>query len=406
MTKTANSSFFSKEAIDGVLDYAGRFKKPYGFLVVVLDHIDDQESQITTLTSQLWAILRNNVRVTDTLIRFSQDSWLICIDDCDDRQLQWTQYVITSSLHRHTMHMGSPFEGALTVVQGAILECDTSNQAIRAFEQEIQLAKSKLHRLKVMRSTVIISESLSNNRENLASVVHKAIVDNRMFLSFQPIVDAHTRQVRHYECLSRILDEAGQILPAGQFIASCEKSGLIQLVDQKVQQLAIEELMNDPSLKLAINVSPITASDPLWINTLKAHMSAYPDIRGRLIIELTETSVFQNVDESMLFITQLKDLGCQVSIDDFGAGYMSLNHLKSDLIQTVKIDAQFVKALQTDPNNINFIRAIIALTQPHGIQCIAEGVEDEATAHLLTLENVHFLQGFHIDRPSHLRAWI
>ncbi|MBX9804919.1 MAG: GGDEF domain-containing phosphodiesterase [Alphaproteobacteria bacterium] len=403
MTITAISSSFSPSVIDDVLNYAARFRKSYGFLVVVLDHIDDEQSHIATLTSQLYPILKKNVRATDTLIRFTQDSWLICIDDCDDHQLQWTHYVLTSTLNRRLIQVDSPFEGALTTVRGAILEADTLNQAIRTFEQEIQLAKNSLHRLKMMRSTVIVSE---DPQSNLTTLVHKAILDNRLFLSFQPIVDAHTRQLHHFECLARILDDDGQILLGGQFIAGCEKSGLIQLVDQKIQQLAIEELMSNRHLKLAFNVSPITACDPLWLNTLKTHMSAYPDLKGRLIIELTETAVFQDVDESARFITQLRDLGCLVSIDDFGAGYMSMNHLKSDLIQTVKIDAQFVKALKEDPNNINFIRAIIALTQPHGIQCIAEGIEDEETAHILAEENVDFLQGYHIGRPSHIRGWM
>ena len=102
------------------------------------------------------------------------------------------------------------------------------------------------------------------------------------------------------------------------------------------------------------------------------------------MVELTETSVFRNIDQSIQFITQLRDLGCQVSIDDFGAGYMSLVHLKSDLVQGVKIDAQFVKDLKPDSHNIQFIRAIMALTQHQGIKCIAEGVEDAQTETILS----------------------
>jgi EAL domain-containing protein (putative c-di-GMP-specific phosphodiesterase class I) len=157
---------------------------------------------------------------------------------------------------------------------------------------------------------------------------------------------------------------------------------------------------------LAINVSAITASDPLWLRTLKAQMSARSDLQDRLIVELTETSVFQDIEESVQFMTQIRDLGCPISIDDFGAGYMSLAHIKSDLVQTVKIDAQFVKNLKEDPNNINFIRAITALTQPYGIKCVAEGVEDAETATLLAKEKVEYLQGYHIGKPSPIRAWV
>jgi len=268
-------------------------------------------------------------------------------------------------------------------------------------------AKSALRRRKLMLSTAIgPNESIPETQTPSISLVNQAILGNRLFLAFQPIVDTNSGHLYYYECLARILDEDGRIIPAAQFISQSEKSGLVQLIDQKIQQLAIEELMNDRQLRLAINVSAITASDPLWLNTLKAQMSARPDLQGRLVVELTETSVFQNIDESVEFMTQLRDLGCPVSIDDYGAGYMSLMHLKSDLVQTLKIDAQFVKDLKIDPNNIHFTRAIMALTQPYGIKCVAEGVEDAETASILAQENVEYLQGYYIGKPSHFRQWI
>lgn len=406
MTINTLSSSFSA-SIDDVLHYAARFRKEYGFIVVVLDHMSEQHSHIANLTSQLYPSLKKVVRPTDTVLRFSPDAWLICLDDCNDRLLQWVQHSIQSLLNRLNAQITNPLDGALTFVQGSILQPNTTNQAMQAVEHEIQLAKSSLRRLKMIRSTALGSVSTPREDEtNVVSLIHHAILDNRLFLAFQPIIETDTKQLHHYECLARILDKEGQILPAAQFIANCEKAGLIQLIDQKIQQLAIEELMNDRQLRLAINVSAVTASDAVWLNTLKAQMTARPDLRERLMIELTETSVFQDVDESIQFMTQLRDLGCQVSIDDFGAGYMSLMHLKSDLIQHVKIDAQFVKALTPESNNIHFIRAIVALTQPYCIQCIAEGVEDAETALILGQENVGYLQGYHLGKPSPFRPWV
>lgn len=406
MTINILSSSFSS-SIEDVLNYAARFRKKYGFIVVVLDHMSEQHSHIANLTSQLHPFLKKTVRSTDTIIRFTPDAWLICLDDCDDRLLQWMKYTIQSLLNRLQAQITSPLDGALTFVQGSFLQPNTASQAMKAFEKEIQTAKSALRRLKTIRSTALGSIGAPpNDQTNVIPLIHHAILDNRLFLAFQPIVETESRQLHHYECLARILDKNGQILPAAQFIASCEKTGLIQLIDQKVQQLAVEELMTDRQLRLAINVSAVTASDPVWLNTLKAQMTARPDLRERLMLELTETSVFQDIDESIYFITQLQDLGCQVSIDDFGAGYMSLMHLKSDLVQYVKIDAQFVKNLKPKSNNIHFIRAIIALTHSQGIKCVAEGVEDANTASILAQENVDYLQGYLVGKPSPFRKWV
>lgn len=404
-TNTLSSSFSS--SIDDVLNYAARFQRKYGFIVVVLDHMSEQHGHIASLTSQLYPFLRKTVRSTDTVIRFAPDAWLICLDDCDDRLLQWVKYAIQSLINRLQTQLTSPLDGALTFVQGAFLQPNTASQAMKAFENEIQSAKSSLRRLKRIRSTALGPISTTHDSQtDVVSLVHHAILDNRLFLAFQPIVETGSRQLHHYECLARILDERGEVLSAAHFISSCEKTGLIHLIDQKVQQLAIEELMTDRQLRLAINVSAVTASDTAWLGALKAQMAARSDLRGRLTLELTETSVFQNIDESIRFITQLRDLGCQVSIDDFGAGYMSLMHLNSDLVQQVKIDAQFVKDLKPESNNIHFIRAIIALTRPQGIRCVAEGVEDVETASILFQENVDYLQGYLIGKPSPFRKWL
>ena len=403
---TRSSSF--SPSIEDVLNYASRFHKKYGFIVVVLDHMSEQHNHIANLTSQLYPFLRKTVRSTDTLVRFTPDAWLVCLDDCDDRLLQWMKYTIQSLLKRLQTQITNPLDGALTVVQGSFLQPNTTVQAMKAFENTLHRAKSSLRRLKTIRSTALGSLGATHDDQaHVIPLVHHAILDNRLFLAFQPIIEmGASGQLHHYECLARILDQKGQILPAAQFIVSCEKTGLIQLVDQKVQQLAIEELMSDRQLRLAINVSAVTASDEAWLATLKAQMTARPDLRDRLMLELTETSVFQDIDESIHFITQLRELGCQVSIDDFGAGYMSLMHLKSNLVQYVKIDAQFVKDLKSKPNNIHFIRAIIALTHSQGIKCIAEGVEDTNAVSVLAQENVDYLQGYLIGKPSPFRKWV
>lgn len=406
MTLNTLSSSFSA-SIDDVLNYAARFRKKYGFIVIVLDHISEQHSHIANLTSHLYPYLRKMVRSTDTIIRFTPDAWLICVDDCDDRLLQLMKYTIQSLLCRLQAQVTSPLDGALTFVQESFLQANTTSQAMKAFEREVQIAKSSLRRLKTIRSSTLGPIDSSNKtRNNVAPLIHRAILDNRLFLAFQPIVEAGSGQLHHYECLARVLDEQGQVITAAQFTDNCERTGLIQFIDQKVQQLAIEELMADRQLRLAINVSAVTASDAVWLNTLKAQMTARPDLQNRLMLELTETSVFQDIDESIHFITQLRDLGCHVSIDDFGAGYMSLMHLKSDLIQHVKIDAQFVNNLMPKSNNIQFIRAIIALTRPQGIKCVAEGVEDAETASILAQEKVDYLQGYFIGKPSPFRIWM
>jgi len=401
------SSSFSTITLDNVLSYAARFHKSYGFVIIVLDHMSEQQSHIAQLTSQLYPLLKKSIRATDTLIRFTSDSWLICLDDCDRFLLLWTQSFLQSQLWRHTTYLTSPLEETLISVERLSLQAHNSRQAIKAIEHEIQKAKSSLRQLKLIRSTVLVSQDASSiKRIELLPMIHEALLDNRLLLAFQPVVEKHSQRTHYYECLARVLDKEGHILSAAQFISCCEKTSLIHLIDQKIQQLAIEELIKNRSLRLAINVSAITASNFEWLALLKTYINARPDLRGRLIIEITETSVFHNIEESIQFMARLRDLGCEVSIDDFGAGYMSLAHLKSDLVQTVKIDSQFTKNLTSASSDNQFTYAIIALAQSLGIKCVAEGVEDAKTQTYLAQQNIDFLQGYHIGKPLPIRGWV
>jgi EAL domain-containing protein (putative c-di-GMP-specific phosphodiesterase class I) len=407
MTKNAVSDSFTPPTLNDVLHYADRLKKPCGVIVIAVDHMASQQGHIEHLTSQLYMPLRQHSRITDTLIRFSDDCWLICLDDCNDHLLKWTLCCIQRVLNQLSAQLNSPLGHALVSAGSILLQQRSFKRSLKMIEQEIQTVKSQLRRLKMIRLTVLGDTAFSPKTQNdLTIQAQRAILDNRLFLAFQPILSNESGQIKYYECLARILDEGGQILPAGDFIPPCEKDGLIPFIDQRIQQLAIEELMNNRHINLAINVSAITAADSIWLNTLKSHMAARPDIADRLIIELTETSVFHDTEESIAFITQLRNLGCRVSIDDFGAGYMALMHLKFGLVQIVKIDAQYIKNLATEPDNLHFIRAVLALTQSQDIECVAEGVENAETISILAQENIQYLQGYYLGKPSPFRQWI
>ena len=384
-----------------------RLQQPGGFIIIVVDHMDKRHTHQDSLTAHLYLLLRKNTQPGDPIIRLAPDCWLICLDGCDAHRLKSAQYSLQSLFNRRCNQISSIFEGVLIEVTGAFMPPATARQMRENFDQLIQEAKNRLRRFKMIHSTLLKPPALPISPPlNQAMLPYEGIMGNRLFLAFQPVVDNKAGKLMYYECLARLLDSQGHILGADRFIPACEQNGLISLLDHKVQQLALMELSGNRHLRLAINVSAITAAKPVWLNSLKAQIKARPDLKGRLIIELTETSFFFDVNDSLHFISQLRDLGCHVSIDDFGAGYMSLTHLKPDLVQSVKLDAQFAKGLKGPSPSLHFIRAILALTHPQGIKCVAEGVEDEAAKNILIQENVDYLQGYHIARPSHFRKWV
>ena len=123
------------------------------------------------------------------------------------------------------------------------------------------------------------------------------------------------------------------------------------------------------------------------------------EIIQRLSVEITETAAIEDLDQTMSFVDALKELGCSVAIDDFGAGYTSFRNLKFLSVDMVKIDGSFVKNMTRDRVDRIFIETLVNLARTFNIETVAEWVGDEETARALTEMGVTYLQGFHFGEP-------
>jgi diguanylate cyclase (GGDEF)-like protein len=236
--------------------------------------------------------------------------------------------------------------------------------------------------------------------------VQAALKSDRLVFAFQPVVSAATREVDHYECLLRLRREDGSLLVAGAFMPVVEQTGLMRLIDRYTLELAVQELIEYPQVKLAVNISGLTAADRSWLRALIALVKNRPDVAERLTIEITETVALQDIEETARFVGTVRDLGCRVSLDDFGAGYTSFRNLKALAVDGVKIDGSFVRGLADNVDNQLFIRTLLGLAEGFGLATVAECVETAADAAHLTRRGVRFLQGYLFGRPTVERPWL
>ena len=197
----------------------------------------------------------------------------------------------------------------------------------------------------------------------------------------------------------------GEVVAAGQFMSVVEELGLIRLVDRKVLELAVEELSNYPAANLAMNVSGMTAMDRTWLRNVVGMLRGHPEIASRLIVEITETAGIEDLDECVRFVATLRDLGCRVALDDFGAGYTSFRHLKTLAVDIVKIDGSFVRNICENSDNLLFVRTLLDLARNFDLETVAECVETEAEARLLADEGVKLLQSYAFGKPLLRRPW-
>lgn len=232
-----------------------------------------------------------------------------------------------------------------------------------------------------------------------------ALKDNRVKLAFQPIMNADDRKASFHECLIRLIDENGKMQSAGQFFPAIEKLGLSRLVDQFALRTAMHELSLFPDLSLSVNVSPATLMNRSWLRGLVLSLRDSPSVAKRLIVEVTESAVIENPEQVTMIVRTLRDLGCRVALDDFGAGYTAFSQLKDLDLDIVKIDKSFVRGIGVETNRL-FVKTLQSLADGVNVKTVAEGAETMGEADMLALDGIDYIQGYIYGFPQVERVWL
>jgi EAL domain-containing protein (putative c-di-GMP-specific phosphodiesterase class I) len=246
------------------------------------------------------------------------------------------------------------------------------------------------------------------HRANMAmgERVQRALREDRLLFAYQPVIGSRDGKVDYYECLLRMRHEDGSIVAAGQFVPMIEQLGLIRNIDRFVLERAIDEIRNSEQVCLGFNISGLTASHQPWLDVVVGLLAGAPEIAGRVVVEITETAAMRDLDESARFVRTLRDLGCRIAIDDFGAGFTSLRHLQKLAVEIVKIDGSFVRNLVTRRDSQLFVRHLLGLAKGLGLKTVAEWVETAEDAAMLTELGVELLQGYYFGKPSIDAPWL
>ena len=232
-----------------------------------------------------------------------------------------------------------------------------------------------------------------------------ALNDRRVSLAYQPIVEAKTRKLHHYECLLRLKRDDGEIVSAGEFVMAAERLGLVHLLDRRALEIAAQTLTRYPDIELALNVSAATVKSADSANAYLEGLRALGPATSRVTIELTETVALEDPAMASRFSVEARMLGCMFSIDDFGSGHTTFQNLMAIEADSIKIDGSFIKDLSITPHKQTFVRMMVDLAQTFSVKTVAEMVETREDAELLNRLGVDYLQGYLFGVPSAAPAW-
>lgn len=231
-------------------------------------------------------------------------------------------------------------------------------------------------------------------------------LDNREFvLHYQPKIDVRSGEVTSAEALIRWNDPLTRTLaPPSQFIPILEETGLIIDVGRWAIGRAIEDYLRWhraglPAVRVAVNVSAIQLRDPGFVDDVRQLVSIDPLAPAGLELEITESTIMTDIEQSIETLHALREMGVTIAIDDFGTGFSSLVYLSRLPVDTLKIDRSFINELCISAQALSLVSTMISLAHTFNLKVVAEGVETGEQFNLLKLLRCEESQGYLHGRP-------
>jgi diguanylate cyclase (GGDEF)-like protein len=395
-----------------VIDNARTEEKQCAYLVAAIDRLavineaygfGAADELIVTVSERLSAALRD----TDLIGRTAGNKFGIVLAACSEDEMNAIAERLRGIVRNEVIATRRGTVSA-TISVGAVLLPSSASSG----QESMLRAEEALDRARAAGRDGFSVYTPSPQREMarlrlmaVADEVAAALSDNRLVFAYQPIVSAGNHLPVHHECLLRLVRSDGSIASAGHFIPAAEQLGLVRQVDRRVLEMAVAELHAFPAISLAINVSGTIASDRCWLESFVQYVRANEKVAPRMVIELTETAALNDFEDGTRFISDLREMGCKVAIDDFGAGFTSFRNLKMLRVDIVKIDGGFIRGLASSRENQIFVRTLVDLAKHFHLATVAEWVGSEEEVTLLKNLGVDFFQGFHCGEPSLSPAW-
>ncbi len=401
------------EVLEATLEEAVKLRSSCGFLLVAIDGLgrineaygfDIADEVIAAVAKRI----RSQMRGKDHLGRFSGNKFGVILQNCTPDDILIAADRLLAGV-RDGVVQTSVGPVATTITIGGV----TAPRYARKLRDILSCAQDALDSAKARRRGSFEAyrpslERTAQRRENVRATedIIAALNARRIFLVYEPVVEIRSRAPAFYECLMRLKRGDGTLLAVNEAVPLAERLGLVRLLDHRVLELALAELLEAPALRASLNVSAASTVDPDWWAALEAMLRAHPGVGERLTVEITETAAIHDVDETRGFVARVKDLGCRIAIDDFGAGYSSYRNLRKLGVDLIKIDGAFVQNLARSEDDRAFVHTLIDLARRLGVATVAEWVQDETAAAMLADWGCDYLQGSLVGLASTERPWL
>ncbi len=409
LTGLLNRRRFRAE-LDQYVSFTARYGGRGAVMVIDIDGLKEVNDRLghaagDRLIRRVAEILRERVRATDLVARLSGDEFAVLMPQTDTAgALQLGEDL--------RAQVAEGFAGGSDAAPASISVGITmfggqsgagSEAVLLAADQAMYQAKEEGRNRIMLFHAPGEGGGGPQRAQTTSARIRDALTQNRLRLATQPIRSLASGGIERYELLLRMTGEHGELLPAASFIEVAERSGMVQELDRWVVARALEligerQRAGSP-VSLHMNLSGASLTDLSVLEFIERRLDEGEADPSRCTFEITQTARVEDYETAGAFADRLTEFGCEVAIDDYGAGFGPFAYLKKVPFDVIKIDGTFVRELARNDADQLVVKAIVEIARGLGKRTIAEFVEDEETTGILREFGVDMAQGFHLGRP-------
>ncbi len=414
LTGLYNRHYFER-LLQNLAKDAKRNHQVHGLIYMDLDYfkvINDTygHHQGDDVLRQVAQVVETHIRSTDVFCRFGGDEFALILHNLEsstdnpslDKSLLNIADLIKTAVSEHPFRIGNQAfhlgcSIGVSLIDGTAIEADGY---LMQADIALYVAKHRGRNLVHMYNPEDRESEELRMNVDWSRQIRQAMLEDRLVLYFQPIIEIANNTVAYYEALIRMRDIDDQIIMPGKFIAALESTGEMGLLDRWVIKRAIAMLSEYPQLSnIAINLSAQAFRDDNLVPIIRESLEANQVNGSSITFELTESASLFDIKVTRRVIKELHQLGCSFAIDDFGSGFSSFAYLKELPADYIKLDGSFIRNLHQDKVDQALVRSIIEVIHTLGRKTVAEFVENQEILDFLADNGVHYAQGYHIGKP-------
>ena len=399
-----------RSELDQYVSFTARYGGQGAVMIIDIDGLKGLNDTLghhagDNLIRHIAAIMRERVRTTDIVARLSGDEFAVLMPQTDTEG---------------ALQLGEDLRAQVAedAAAGLDTESATISVGITMFggergvgaEAVLLAADQAMYRAKEGgRNQIALFQDPEEprreqrRRQTTSARIRDALTHDRLSLHTQPIRDLASGGIERYELLLRMTSDSGELLPAASFIEAAERSGMVQELDRWVVVRALELLAGRQQagnpVSLHVNLSGASVADLSVLEFIERRLDEGDADPALCTFELTESPAARDYEAAGSFADRLTEFGCQVAIDDYGAGFGPFHYLKSIPFDLIKIDGAFIRDMPNSDADQLTVQAIVQIASGLGKTTIAEYVQDDVTAQMLREYGVDMAQGYHLGRP-------